>query len=537
MVKHNKIFRSYLSIFLFLLATSPVLAQDQLEASVKKGLEEIVDAQMKLRTNLPACETREPLRLLLLIEASRKEAEAKYRRALNANNGQMREFWFNRALEDIRQAKSHVAQAETALRLLMEALLLKLNRQRNVFGELMRRAEQNVFGSKNRQAERLVNQAKKMQVEAERAALQRNICLATSGYEHANNSLREALKLVEGPLRTPEATLEVTINREKERYENLETRARDAIETSKNSSAALVFAQAQKQGRAAEEAWRKGEIALAQQLYRGATRLLLRAIDLALAGKNDQELGRNETALLQELIQAAEQEIQDNSDPRAALLLERARNLVREAEAAIERRQPQDVRWRLELARNFIDKAVRHANRSSENPANPGQRFNEALQELGRDIEEVRAKAREANKLEALQLVELAANAHQSAETAGRQSQTGRAPQAWRGAFQMIRAAQYFLLRAETMLRDASTPNTSNTPSRDAVAQRLNGLETNVQGILSNDTFKNQAKCEMTVKHGMELIKRSRAALERGEVRLALSISEVANDLIEQCLK
>jgi hypothetical protein len=172
----------------------------------------------------------------------------------------------------------------------------------------MRRAEQNVSDSRNRQAERLINQAKKMQAEAEGAALQRNICLATSGYEHANNSLREALKLVEGPLRTPEASLEVTINREKERYENLETRAREAIETGKNASAALVFAQAQKQGRAAEEAWRKGQVALAQQLYRGATRLLLRAIDLALAGKKDQEFGRNETALLQELIQAAEQD-------------------------------------------------------------------------------------------------------------------------------------------------------------------------------------------------------------------------------------
>jgi hypothetical protein len=55
--------------------------------------------------------------------------------------------------------------------------------------------------------------------------------------------------------------------------------------------------------------------------------------------------------------------------------------------------------------------------------------------------------------------------------------------------------------------------------------------------MLSNDAFKNQAKCEMAVQHGMELIKRGRAALERGEVRLALSISEVANDLIEQCMK
>jgi hypothetical protein len=190
---------------------------------------------------LPACENREPLRLLLLTEASRIEADAKYKRALAASNREMREFWLNRALEDVRQAKTHIAQAESAIRLLTDALLLKLNRQRNTFGELMRRAEQTVLGSKNRQAERLINQAKTTQAEAERVALQRQSCRAINGYDRSINLLAEALKLVEGPSRTPETTLEVTINREKERYENLETRAREAIETGKNSSAALYL--------------------------------------------------------------------------------------------------------------------------------------------------------------------------------------------------------------------------------------------------------------------------------------------------------
>jgi hypothetical protein len=240
---------------------------------------------------------------------------------------------------------------------------------------------------------------------------------------------------------------------------------------------------------------------------------------------------------LQELIQAAEQEIQDNPDPRAALLLERARNLVREAETAIEHQRPLDVRWRLELARSFIDKAVRQANRGSENQTNPEQRFNEALQELARDIEEVRALAREANKPEALQLVELAATAYRAVENAGQQIQPARPRRKLRMAFQLIRTAQYFLLRAETLLRESSTTNVANAPMRAVVAQQLAQLENSIQELRQAPQPDDPESCQAVATLAMEMNRRAQAALERGEFRVALAIVEVANDLIEQCEK
>jgi hypothetical protein len=364
-------------------------------------------------------------------------------------------------------------------------------------------------------------------LEAESAVLRHEPRRAYEQYQIAIALVEKALSLVEGRRLGPEATPEMAVSREKERYENLAVRAREAVETGRNSAALLVLEQARKQASAAEEAFRRGELVLAQQLYRGATRLLLRVLNLAMAGQKGVDIGRNEIVLLQELIQTAEQEANENADPRAALFLQRARALAGEAEAALARQQPQEAKWRIELARNFVDKAMRKADRSAVTPENVAQRYDEALQELARDIEEVGAKTREqsANKPEAQQLVELATNAHQAADNAGRHKRLVI-------GFQLIRLAQHFLLRAETMLQDSGTPNAASAPTRDAVLQRLTQVENALPQLSAAGGVES---CEAIRIQVVRLIQRSRAALDRGQIRLALVIVEVANDLMENC--
>jgi hypothetical protein len=159
------------------------------------------------------------------------------------------------------------------------------------------------------------------------------------------------------------------------------------------------------------------------------------------------------------------------------------------------------------------------------------------LQELARDIEEVRAKAREANNREALQLVELAATAYRAAENAGQQSRPARPLRKLRLAFQLIRTAQYFLLRAETLLREPSAPNVASAPARAVVDQQLAQLENSIQTLRQGTQQDDPESCQAVAAQAMELSKRAQAALERGETRVALAIIEVANDLIEQCMK
>jgi len=541
-----------ISLFLLAanLAVSPVLAQGDLASEVKQGLQDLNATLVKMRAlvaTTTACASREVQEVmgkLLKIEALRKEAERKYSQALNLNDGRAKELLLKDALKNIHDATLLLGEVELAIKRAAEALLNSLSRHRANFEELVRRAEQIVIGSGNRQAERRVHralqQARKIQIDAERAALTGNPCNllnAVNAYGRAINLLTEALRLVEGSRPTPEVTPETTITREKERFENIATRAREAVETNKSSAARAVFEQAQKQARAAEEAFRKGELVLAQQLYRGAARLLLRAIDLAMAGQKLQDYGRNEVALLQDLIQTAEQETTDGMTPREALLLERARALAGEAEAAIDRKQAQEAKWRIELARNLVDKVRRKAGSGAGTPENMEQRYEEVLQELARDIEDVRAKAREANHSEALQLVELAATAYRAAENAGQQSQPARPLRKLRLAFQLIRTAQYFLLRAETLLRESSPTAVVNAPTRSAVEQQILQLENSIQALRQETQQDDPESCQAVAVQALEMSKRARAALERGETRVAFAIIEVAKDLIEPCVK
>ncbi|MDZ7291334.1 MAG: hypothetical protein ONB44_18130 [candidate division KSB1 bacterium] len=511
--------------------TSQSWSQESLEGRVRKELQQLDELLASAKDVLAAFENREARDWFNKALVLRQDAETKFNRAKTLNDHRFREGLFKEALANIALAK---ANAEQAIKLALQAPLLRL---RNNLDELMRRAEQTVLGGGNREAERLLYEAKKNHAEAERAVVVQNLRRAAELYQIAISLVEKAISLVEGRRSTPEATPEAAISREKERYDNLETRAREAVETNKNSPAFLVFEQAQKQARAAREAFHKGQGALAQQLYRGATRLLLRAIDLAMAGQQVEEWGRNEAALLKDLIQSAEQEIRENPDPRASLLLERARILVREAEVALDRRQMPEARWRIELARSFIDKAMRKTDWSSVNRNNLEQRYHEALQDLARDIEEVGSKAREANKTEALQLVELATNARKAAENAGRQAQQTGTSRSWFLAFRLIRAAQYFLLRAEMMLQDLSAPGTANTPARETLTQRMAQLENAVLELRQSTGSDNPESCQAVATQAMVLLKRARAAVDRKELRLASAILEVVNDLMDECSK
>jgi hypothetical protein len=529
--RHNKpsfIIVLLLCLFCFLAATIPTAAQEPIEGRVKSGLQELRDAIAKAREILTAFENREARDFLSKAEAAAKEAEAKYHRALTMtmNDSRLREALLKEALATIALGKTYV---ERALKLAFE---IPLSRLRNRLAELMPRAEQIVLSQPNREAQRLVYRARKTQLDAERAA-PRDPRRASELYQVAIALVEKAINLVQGRKPAPDTAPETVLNRERERYEQLEKRTREAIETptgaaSKNTAAQLVFEQAQKQARTAQEAFHKGEAALAQQLYHGATRLLLRSIDLAMAGRKSQDFGRHEVALLQDLIQTAAQESKENAEPHAALFLERARALVRQAEAALDQQQMPEAKWRLELARNFVDKAMRKVDRGAVHAGNLAQRYDEALQELARDLDEVGAKAREANKPEATTLIEMATTAYKAAETAGRQNRLVI-------GFQLIRMAQHLLLRAETMLRESPAPaGETPAPTREALLQRWAQIENRARDIATAGELD---ACQSLQTQALDLLQRSRAALERGQIRLAVAIMEVANDLIENCVR
>jgi hypothetical protein len=520
MIRYTQIHWLLSTLLIFFLigvvtSVSPVWAQRPDLPMVRRELERLDRLLETARQVVSAFENREARELILRAEALRKEAET------HLSPVRPRDEELLKALMLIRQA---IDLTERAIKLGLEGPLTRL---RNTVDDLMRRAEYAVIGSCNPEAERLLGEAKKNRAAAESVMNTQAPRRVFELYQISKTLTERALSLVEGR----GSNVATTVNRAKERFSHLDARAREAIETSKNPAALQVYQQAIKQARAAEEALQQCKLLIAQQLYFGATRLLLRAIDLALGGQNIPENARKEVALVQDLIEAADEETKDRADARSQVLLERARTLVREAEAAVEQKQYREVRWRIELARNFVDKAMRGRGQTSESTQSFEQRCDEMLQQLTQDIQEVGAKAREANQAEALQLVELATRAHQAAENACRQGQQTKKLRHYRIAFQLIRTAHHFLLRAESLLRDTSA---ISTPAREEVAQKLTQLDNALQEMSQAATEGGSELDQLFVQRAVELRDRARAALASGQLHVAAETIAVAFELIRE---
>lgn len=419
------------------------------------------------------------------------------------------------AMMDIQTASQLVEQAVKA------ALEAPLQRIRSQLEELMRRAENEVIGSGHREAEQFLQQAKKAQAAAEEALRAMMYRKAIEYYRLALHLTKTALALVGGPRHSagPETT-----SLAREQFENLAARARDAIETSRNPAAKSIYEQAIKQGRSAETAMRNGNPAMALQLYNGAMRLLLRAIDLANSSTmNTANRLESELSLLEDLIASVEKQLGDKKDSRTAMLISRARLMVNEARHALERGNEQEAEWRLALARSFVSKALR-----AETPGAKvfESKLEEQLAQLSDDLKEMDQRAREQQNGEAGDFVALARLAAGKAEHA---SATGRP----RVALQALLAAQRFLTSAEIMLSKSG----SQQFDRNEVAQKLDQLDASLQEVAqSADASGNELAIDL-VRQATEIRDRAREAFNRGRLRVANESAGVAMEMLRTALK
>ncbi len=411
---------------------------------------------------------------------------------------------------DIRAAFALIDQAVKV------AMSAPLQRMRSQLEELMRRAEHEVIGSGNREAERLLQRAKRVQADAElalRALLARK---AVEGFRLAISLAQNALALVKGrqPHSGPEA-----VENARQQLEVLKTRAHEAVKTSQNANAKAIYNQAVNQALSAETSLRNGNPVMALQLYHGATRLLLRAIDLA-GGNTESALGQlqNEHALLQELIASAEKDLAKRSDSRATMLINRARLLLDEARQALDRKSEKEAEWRLTLARNFVTKAMR-----AEAPGGAifESRLEEELAQLVEDIKDLDQRALEQRNDEIRDLVALARTAAGRVERAlalGRQ----------RLALQGLLAAQRFLATAETMLGKSSRQEIN----KDEAAQKLDQLDVALQEASESVTASNNAVAMEMIEQVREIRDRAREAFAGGRLRVASESAAVAMEML-----
>jgi len=471
----------------------------------------VLDDLAKLRMRLAEAER--------VVAAFPNAAAAALLREAQQHHRQAVQFLANRMPEAAsREIDEGIKLAEEAIRIAIESALQRIRTQ---LQERMRRADHEVIGSGYALAEQLLQQAKKTQAEAERLLRERRYLIAVEKFKQALQQVEQALRVVHGHRLN---TAPAAADNERKQFENLATRAREAVEASRNAAAKAIYEQAVKQGRSAEISVRNGRPVIARRLYYGATRLLLRAIDLANAGgANVNNRLESELALLLDLIHSLERQLEGQSDSRAAMLIGRAKLLLNEAREALERKNEQEAAWRLNLARSLVSRAMR---------SEPGgakalePRLEEELAQLNEDIKEIEQRAREQRNEDAVDLLALARQAAGKAERAlavGRQ----------RLALQALLAAQRFLTNAETMLSKGA----SQEIDRNEVSQKIDRLNASLQEVSqSAEVSKNEMAMEL-VRQIMEIRDRAQGAFNRGRLRVANESVAVATEMLQSALR
>ncbi|NUM63904.1 hypothetical protein HUU39_01320 [candidate division KSB1 bacterium] len=376
--------------------------------------------------------------------------------------------------------------------------------------------------------ERLVQEARKNQQLGERALLDRSV-RGVEQYRLAIALLERALRLVQGS--TVASPPGERAERARQYLAELAQRAQEGLQQCRRPMARQVYEQGLKQSRLAEEAFRRGEYLRAEKFFNGATRLFLRVIDLcpAVAAAADGDRLRSELNKLRDALASAEGGIVTaSSRPGAAVLLDQARKLSREAEEALDQQRFHQAGRFIESGRNLVALATRSGNV----PATDFVKQCEAeVAQLQDDLETVATEIEASSNDEARSMLELARRATATAERICQRPQhTLRSVAAFR---LMVRVAEKFLLQAETLLQNT----TAAAPNQEALRQRLQELEATLNEVSRNLQGDESGFARILVDQGTELRRRAQTAYDAGQLHVAGETAALAFELLREALK
>ncbi len=427
-----------------------------------------------------------------------------------------------------REASLRMIEARRLAEAAMElALRVPIQRLRTQLDELMRRAESEVIGSGNREAERLVQEARKIQQLGERALLDRSV-RGVEQYRLAIALLERALRLVQGS--TVASPPGERAERARQYLAELAQRAQEGLQQCRRPMARQVYEQGLKQSRLAEEAVRRGEYLRAEKFFNGATRLFLRVIDLcpAAAPANGDRL-RSELNKLRDALATAEgASVAASARPGAAVLLDQARKLSREAEEALEQQRYHQAGRFIESGRNLVALATRGGNVTATDFV---KQCEAEVAQVQNDCETVAAEVEAASNDEARSLLELARRATATAEKICQRPQHSlRSVAAFR---LMVRVAERYLLQAEMVLQ-STTPA---APNQETLRQRLQELEATLNEVSSNLQGDESGFAQILVGQATEMRMRAQTAYDAGQLHVAGETAALAFELLREALK
>lgn len=333
-------------------------------------------------------------------------------------------------------------------------------RWRNRVEELLRRAEHDVLGCNHKEAQRLLRDAKNSQQKADAAASKMNLAKAIEHLRIAEILAKRALKMIQA--------LQERIQEERVRFEALRERAQNLVEHSSNRRAKRVYDKAMGLAVSAEEALHGCKVELAKRLYNQSIMLLLRAMDLA-RGDSREAIKQADVALfrLRELIEESRDCVQNSVRPRAKQLFERARRLASEAELAVKNHQNYSALWKIELAKNMLQRVCRIS--QGDDRGKISGRITREIENAKLDISEARSKLSNDGSEDAVVLLRMAEFTLRKAEHAS-------AAGFERFALEAVLATQRFLSKAQRITRGQAP----NALSKERVLFKLAKLDESI---------------------------------------------------------
>jgi len=315
----------------------------------------------------------------------------------------------------------------------------------------------------------------------------------------------------------------VKVAEEKAAFEKLLNQTEGSISSSAHSTVKNNYRQAIKLTGKAEEAQANQEFQQAIEYYHQATRLLLRALDLA-EGKGDRTAVRahEEVAALDELIDNFQNRVrEDQQGDRIAYLGTRILQLQQDAHVALENKNYKLALMNAQLARDLIQRLL---NKAQSSRSDTDKFLQDEFEQLGVDIEEIKTRATQSGQTEALVLLRYG-------EVAKQRGEQFLQNQNLRLARESILTANRFVFAADGLLRN----EVSEPPTEDDVLHKIQTITADFESI--RDDVKNSARPDVRihVQQAVKLISLAQENLGQGYFFVANECADQARTLFEKC--
>ncbi len=412
---------------------------------------------------------------------------------------------------------------ETAERLIQKALVMILSNplqlQRDKLDQLLERAESLLAESRNRRANEFLQRALESRSNAERA-------LQTRQYQFALEQFRLATYMANRSIQlsgSGSVQLREKLQNEQTQLEQLFKQAQSAIDRHQNPTAIKFYRLAEKQAKKIDNFIRKNDYQRALENYQQATRLLLRAIDIAADNPQSKQTSiYEEVAALDELIESMNSNIEalsEKDNPRLRFLYQQIRNNQQKTHQALENRDFKATLFLAQVTRKLVERALQILNRRKGD--NYAQRVESEFQQLDVTIQNLKHQLKQTPSPEADELLKMARRTRNQAEKLYNRNNIPR-------ALASIAIANHIVMQAEDILAGTVSPENAKNLSQEIDASRNRLVNMTMQ------TGQRGGRLKLFIREITDLLDKAERYLEQGYLHASRECITIANRYLDR---